>query len=103
MNTKIYFENLAVTTTESEIRNLFSEYGNIANINIAVDSISGRPCTFGFVAMVTPEGARAAVEFLNGKLIGANRIAVMEACPAPRRVRSLNANRSPRRRSSHLF
>ena len=56
MNTKIYFENLAVTTTENEITDLFSAYGNIAIVNMAVDR-SGRPCTFGFVTMVTPEGA----------------------------------------------
>lgn len=103
MNTKIYFENLAVTTTEIELRDLFSTYGNVANINMAVDSNNDRPCAFGFVTMVTPEGARAAIEFLNGKLIGAHTIAVMESCPPARRMPSPNAHRSPRRRSSHLF
>ena len=68
MNTKIYFENLAVTTTEHEITNLFSAYGNIASVSVAVDR-SDQLCAFGFVTMVTPEGARAAIELtrISGK------------------------------------
>lgn len=103
MNTKIYFENLAVTTTEHEITDLFSAYGNIASIHMAVNHSGDRPCTFGFVMMVTPEGARAAVEFLNGKLIRAHTIIVTEACPPERRVPLPNTLRTPRRGPSHLF
>ena len=59
MNTKIYVDNLATATTEHELMNLFSVYGNVADVNIAVDRANHKPRGFGFVTMVTPEGARA--------------------------------------------
>lgn len=103
MNTKIYFENVAATITEHELKGLFSAYGNIAGIDMAIDRNCGWPRTFGFVTMVTPEGAQAAVKFLNGKLIGAHTIIVTAACPPTRWVLPSKARRNPRRRSSHLF
>lgn len=103
MNTKIYFENFAATTTEHDLRELFGPYGNIADVNMAVDRADGRLCTFGFVTMVTPEGAQAAVEFLNGKSIGAHTIVVTDAFPPSRDVRAPKAHRIPRRSPSRLY
>ena len=69
MNIKIYVDNLAAATTESELINLFSAYGNVVNVHIAVDRVDRKPRGFGFVTMVTPEGARAAIQALNGKMV----------------------------------
>ena len=60
MNNKIYVDNLAETTTERELMDLFSAYGNVVDVNIAVDRTSHKPRGFGFVTMMTPEGTRAA-------------------------------------------
>jgi len=103
MNVKLYVDNLADATTESELMELFSAYGNVAEVNIVVDRSSHKPRGFGFVTMATPEGARAAVQSLNGKVIGAHGILVTEAPPPERRVVQTANARSPRRRSSHLF
>jgi RNA recognition motif-containing protein len=103
MNTKIYVDNLALGTTETELTNLFSAYGNVMNVSIVVDHTSRKPRGFGFVTMVTPEGAQAAIQALNGKALGANRIAASEAWPGEDRVCSANAPRTPRRQPSRLF
>jgi len=54
MNTKVYVENLSATTTVSELMSLFSTYGNVVDVNIAVDQVSRKRRGFGIVTMVTP-------------------------------------------------
>jgi cold-inducible RNA-binding protein len=103
MNSKVYVDNLAAATTESELRNLFSAYGNVVEVNIAVDRTNHKPRGFGFVTMVTPEGARAAIQALHGKAIGTGTLTVSEAWPSEERVGSLNGRPGPRRRPSYLY
>ena len=92
MNTKVYVDNLAAATTEGDLRDLFSPYGNVAEVNVPIDRTNGRPRGFGFVTMATPEGARSAIRALNGKAIGTCTLAVSEARPREQRTAS------PRRR-----
>jgi len=101
MNAKIYVENLAADTTETELTDLFSTYGNVAIANIAVEGPDRKSRRFGFVTMVTPEGARAAIEALNGKTLGTATLAVREWGPS-QAVCSPNG-RGPRRTASKLY
>ena len=71
MNTKIYFNNLPATVTENELTDLFSAYGNIVNVHIAADRA-------GFVTMITPEGARTAIDALNGKALSIGILTLSE-------------------------
>ena len=104
MNIEVYVDNLAEATTRSELRDLFSAYGNVADVDIAVDATSRRSRGFGLVTMVTPEGARTAIQALDGKAIGTCILTVCEACPREEEdFPSPNRRRSPRRRASHLF
>jgi cold-inducible RNA-binding protein len=81
MNTKVYVDNLTATTTENDLREVFSAYGNVAEVNVAIDRTSGRSRGFGFVTMATPEGARSAIQALNGQAIGTCSFTVSEARP----------------------
>jgi RNA recognition motif-containing protein len=81
MNTKLYVDNLTVATTKSDLRDLFSPHGNVAEVNVPTDHTSGRSRGFGFVTMVTPEGARAAIQALNGRAIGTRTLTVSQAWP----------------------
>jgi cold-inducible RNA-binding protein len=67
MAPKLYIENIAPTTTENELKDLFSVYGNVAEVNIVLDRTYQKPRSFGFVTMVTSEGARAAIQALHVK------------------------------------
>ena len=89
MNTKLYVDNLTAATTESDLRGWFSPHGNVAEVNVPLDRPSGRSRGFGFVTMATPEGARSALQALNGKTIGTCTLTVSEAWPHEQRNASL--------------
>ncbi len=61
---KIYVGNLPFSATEDQIRDLFSEYGEVQSVNLISDRDTGRPRGFGFVEM---EGGDQAIEALNGR------------------------------------
>jgi RNA recognition motif-containing protein len=81
MSAKIRVDNIAASTTENELKALFSAYGNVAEVNIVVERTHQKPRGFGFVTMVTPEGARAAIQALHGKRIAEHTLIVSEARP----------------------
>ena len=78
MNTRLYVDNLAATATYKDLMDLFSAHGNVVEVNLPVDRANGRPRGFGFITMVTPEGARAAIQALQGKEIGTRTLRVSE-------------------------
>ena len=90
MNTQVYVDNLAAVTTEGELKDLFSAYGNVMDVNIAVDHASHKRRGFGFVSMATSEGARAAIQALNGKAIGTCTLTVSTAWSREARASSAN-------------
>ena len=103
MNTKVYVDNLAAATTENDLMDLFSSYGNVAEVNVPVDRATGRLRGFGCVTMATPEGARSAIQALNGKVIGTSTLTVNEAHPRESQAGSPTEHRIPRRSSSCLY
>jgi len=84
---KVYVDNLAAVMTERELRDLFSPYGNVAAVNIAIDRANHKSRGFGFVTMATSEGARLAIRALNSKAVGTCTLTVSEAWPQEQRTR----------------
>jgi RNA recognition motif-containing protein len=58
---KLYIGNLPYSTTSEQLQKLFSEHGEVKQVNI----IEGRG--FGFVEMSEPSEAEKAEEALDGK------------------------------------
>ena len=85
MNTKLYVGNLSFDVTESDLRNLVSEHGPVNEINIVMDKTTGRARGFAFVTMNTEEGAKAAIQALNGKEWKGRPLTVNEARPREER------------------
>ncbi len=81
MGSKLYVGNLAFSTTESELRDLFSQYGAVAEVFIAMDKFSGRSRGFAFVTMGSDAEAKAAITGVNGKNFGGRDLTVNEARP----------------------
>ena len=79
MGKRIYVGNLSYNTTESALRTLFAEYGEIESINLITDRDTGRPKGFGFVEMATDQAAQAAISALNGREVGGRALTVNEA------------------------
>jgi RNA recognition motif-containing protein len=86
MTNKIYVENIGPAMTENVLKDLFSTYGNVVEVNIVVDRTHQKQNSFGYVTMVTPEGARAAILALHGRRIGEHKLAVSEAWPGEDRA-----------------
>jgi RNA recognition motif-containing protein len=86
MAKNLYVGNLNYDTTESTLRALFEEHGEIESINIIMDRMTGRSKGFGFVEMVEESAAQAAIAQLDGQEVDGRNIRVSEA--RPRRARS---------------
>lgn len=91
MSKKLYVGNLNYSTTEEQITDLFSEYGNVLDVSIIMDRYTNRSKGFGFVEMEEPNLADAAISALNGKQFLNRELVVNEARErAPRERRSDN-------------
>ncbi len=87
MGKKIYVGNMSYSTTEEGLRALFSEYGEVETVNIITDRITGRARGFGFVEMVTDDGAKSAISSLDGTEFDGRQLRINEAFDKPRRDR----------------
>jgi len=85
MATKLYVGNLSYDTTEEQIRTLFAQAGEIAEITLITDRDTGRPKGFGFVQMTTEEGAQEAIKRFNGHMLDSRALTVNEARPREER------------------
>ena len=81
MGSKLYVGNLAFSTTESELRSLFSPHGNVTDVFVAMDKITGRSRGFAFVTMGSDAEAKAAIAGVSGKNVGGRDLTVNEARP----------------------
>ncbi len=63
--TTIYVGNLSFKTSEDQLQELFSEYGDVATAKIITDRETGRSRGFGFVEMNDDGEAGNAIEDLN--------------------------------------
>ncbi|PKK82599.1 MAG: RNA-binding protein [candidate division Zixibacteria bacterium HGW-Zixibacteria-1] len=76
---KIYVGNLSRETSESQLRESFVRFGEIASLNIVTDKESGKSRGFAFVEMSSDEHAQAAIDSLHGKELGGSLMRVNEA------------------------
>ena len=82
----IFVGNLAFTTTEQDLRQLFEPYGTVDTIRIMTDRDTGRSRGFGFVEMPDSHAAHSAIDALNGTPLAGRVLTVNEARPRePRR------------------
>ena len=83
----IYVGNMSYDATEENIREAFSQYGEVSSVNIIMDRDTGRPRGFGFVEMPDDEAAQKAIAELNNKEIAGRAITVNVAKPRNDRSR----------------
>ncbi len=79
---KLFVGNLSYSTTEEELKGLFSQHGTVESVTIISDK------GFGFVEMSTPEEAESAKEALNLTNFEGRNLNVNEARPQKSRPNS---------------
>ena len=78
MEKEIYVGNLPFSSTEEEIRDLFSQHGDVLSVSLISDRETGRPRGFGFVKM-EEDGAASAIKELDGTDFGGRPLKVNES------------------------
>ena len=81
MEKKLYVGGLSYETTESVLKELFSQAGTVSSASVIIDKFSGKSKGFGFVEMSSEEEAKKAIEMFNGKELDGRNIIVNEARP----------------------
>ena len=85
--TNIYVGNLSYSCTEDDLRQAFSQFGQVSSVNIIMDRETGRPRGFAFVEMPDGNEASTAIQQLNQAEIAGRSITVNEARPKAERPR----------------
>jgi RNA recognition motif-containing protein len=82
---KLYVGNLAYSMTDSDLQNLFEQYGAVQSAQVIMDRDTGRSKGFGFVEMGTTEEGQAAIQALNDQEVNGRKLTVNEARPREER------------------
>ncbi len=83
MMKRLYVGNLAFAATADDLRDLFSEFGDVTSADVITDRDTGRSRGFGFVEMA--DGGDTAIDSLNGKDVQGRPLTVNEAKPREQR------------------
>lgn len=77
---RIYVGNLPYSTTDGELAEMFSQFGEVKSASVVMDRETGRSRGFGFVEMEEEDG-RKAIENLHGTPMDGRPLTVNEARP----------------------
>jgi RNA recognition motif-containing protein len=86
--TKLYVGNISFKATEDDLRELFSQAGEVQSVKLITDAATGRLRGFGFVEMTSDEDSEKAISMFNGKQFMDRSIVVNKAKPQEKRERS---------------
>jgi RNA recognition motif-containing protein len=81
MNEKLYVGNLAYSTTENDLRELFAQAGTVTTCDLIKDRDSGQSKGFAFVTMGTQAEAENATRMFNAYSLGERALTVNTAKP----------------------
>lgn len=81
MGKQIYVGNLAFGISNSDLQQMFEEFGTVQSAQVIMDRDTGRSKGFGFVEMSSEAEAQKAIDALNGKNVDGRNLTVNEARP----------------------
>lgn len=77
----IYVSNLSYAVQDEDLREFFTEYGEVSSAKVITDKFTNRSRGFGFVEMPDEEAAQKAISELDGGMVDGRAIKVMVAKP----------------------
>jgi len=78
---KVYVGNLPYSVDSDKLKEIFSAHGEVTEAVVISDRYSGRSKGFGFVTFTDYDGAKKAIEEMNGKEFEGRELKVNEAKP----------------------
>lgn len=76
---KLLARNLSRSTTEQELRVLFSAHGSVTECNLVLDQVTGKSKGFAFIEMPDEKEAKLALSNLHETKVANNKIRVKVA------------------------
>ncbi len=77
----IYVSNLSFNVQDEDLKEFFTEYGEVSSAKVIMDKMTNQSRGFGFVEMSDDTAAKKAIAELDGATIEGRNIKVMEAKP----------------------
>ena len=78
---KMFVGNFSFDTSEQQLKELFSEHGEVTDVHMPADRETGRPRGFAFVTMDSKSAMVNAIKALDGTKLEGRAIAVRFAKP----------------------
>ena len=85
MAKRLFIGGFPYSTTEEELKEMFSKVGELESCSIITDKYTGQSKGFGFIEFKKDEDATKAIETLNDTELGGRKINVAEAKPMEKR------------------
>lgn len=85
MQNKLFVRNLSFKCADTDLKELFTEFGEVTSVIIPTDRDTGRARGFGFVEMATQQQAEAAIHGLEGREFGGRTLHVAMSEPRDKR------------------
>lgn len=80
-SSKLFVGNIPFTATSESLESYFSQAGDVIEVALMHDKMTGKSRGFGFVTMSDEAGAAKAIESLNGVDFEGRNLTVSEARP----------------------
>jgi RNA recognition motif-containing protein len=77
----IYVSNLSFNVQDEDLKEFFTEYGEVTSAKVITDKFTGKSRGFGFVEMSDDEAEKKAIAELDQATVEGRSIRVMEAKP----------------------
>lgn len=81
---KIYVDNLSEKITETDLRRIFEQYGEVESIEVFKHQFGDRSRSFAYLDMPSDEDALKAMEVLYGTSIKGNQVKINQARTGPK-------------------
>jgi cold-inducible RNA-binding protein len=85
ISAKVFVGNLSYQTTAEELTQVLSEAGQVVDVYIPTDRVTGRPRGFAFATFSSEVEAGKAITLFNQREVGGRRLNVNQAEERPRR------------------
>ncbi len=83
MGNRLYVGNLSFGATQESLRDAFAAHGDVVDVHLVADRVTGQSRGFGFVTMGSRDQAEGAMSAMNGAELDGRALKVNEAEERP--------------------